>query len=83
MVQPFAASRLLEGVRIAVGQGQIVNRDLGLLPAPGSLPPRGHDLETGDLERQRNQILGPIQRRIFLVQHQKNLLGDVVRGIPH
>ncbi len=82
MVKPLAASRLLEGVRIAVSQGQIVNRNLALLATPGGLPPRGDDLETGNLERQGQQILCPVQVRIFLVQDQKNLLGDVVRRAP-
>ncbi len=82
MIQALPASRLLEGVRTVPRQRQIVNRYLSILASPESLPPRGQNLETGNFERQRHQILGPVERRIFLVQDQKNLLGDVVRGSP-
>jgi len=78
MLQPFAVSSLLKRVWARSGQRKIVHRDLGILAPPDRFPPRGQDLEPGDFERQGQQILDTVKRRVFLVQDQKNLLGDIL-----
>jgi len=83
LLQALAAGGLLVRIWSLPGQWKIFNRDLSIFTPSDGLPPGGQDLETGDLERQRQQIFHLIKGRILFVQDQKNLLGDVVRTFPN
>jgi hypothetical protein len=83
--QPLAHFALLgrgQRIRGAIRQLHLVHRHLGVLAAPLGLAAEGHHFEPDNLQRERQEILQPFEVPVFLMQQNKDFLGQILGSVP-
>ncbi len=69
-------------IDVVVGDRGLVDVDGTIFTPAGRLAGLGDELETGDLEGERNELCELGNVAVFLMEHEHDLLGDVFGDLP-
>ncbi len=73
---------VVDDVDLGIGQGRRVDVDELMLAAAVDLAGPGGELEAGDLEGEWHEFVEGRDVGVFLMEHEKDLLGDVFGDLP-